>query len=202
MIKRSRAKNKKANIKKMTFLVLLLLIAVFTISIAYSVLQASLTTTANKITQSPLSWKVAFATGSINGIASGNNTTISCGTATATASTVTVATSTLSKPEDTCTYPLVINNTGTIDARLDTITPVWPQSTSCTNSGASMTCGNITYKLATNSEGTTLLTNNTILAKQTGSLNVYLIIKYTGTTVSTEEVTQNNGGFTLIYKQS
>ncbi len=203
MAKRGRPKKSKFDEKKMGVIVLLLIVVIFGISVAYAALSTTLTITASKVTQSALTWNVAFQTGTVTGTPGGSSGEgRSCGNATVTANTVTVAQSTLSKPEDSCTYALVIKNTGSIDANLATITPVAPTSTSCTNNGASMVCGNITYKLTTDLAGNTLLTPNRILAKTSGSLNVYLVMKYTGASINSSDVTQNNGGFTLVYNQA
>ena len=65
-----------------------------------------------------------------------------------------------------------------------------------------MVCGNITYKLTTDSTGNTLLTTGGTLAKTSGTQNIYLVIKYTGTELVSSDVSQNNGGFTLVYNQN
>ena len=204
MTKRRRTKNKQIDTKKMSLLIVLLVLAVFAVSIAYSALSQSLSITTTSVTQSAMSWNVAFQTGTVVGIEGGSssNTGRSCGDATVTSNSVTVTNTTLSKPDDSCTYTLVIKNTGTIDARLGTITPVNPSLISCTTSGASMTCGNITYSLATNSSGSPLLATNSIIAKNTGTQTVYLIIKFTGSNPGEEDSTQSNGGFTLVYNQA
>ena len=200
---KKRTKNTKKNQKDLSTIVLLLIVVVVGMSIAYAALSATLTVKVNSLTQNSLSWNVAFQTGSVTGTPGGTSGAgRSCGTATVTTNSVTVADTELSKPDDSCTYALTIKNTGSIDAVLGTITAVSPTSTSCTNSGASMVCGNITYKLATNSDGSTLLATNSTLAKTNGTLPVYLIIKYTGTAINTSNVVQSNGGFTLVYNQA
>ena len=188
-----------------TFLVSagVVLVLLLAITVVYAALSTTLNITINRVSQNAISWNVAFSTGSVTPTVGGTGDAgRSCGTATVDATTVTVANTTLSKPDDSCTYQLTINNTGSIDARLGTITPVHPSSTSCTDSGASMVCGNITYKLATNSTGTTLLATNSTIAKTTGTQTVYLIIKYTGATTSNTATTQSSGGFTLVYNQN
>ncbi len=204
MAKKKRPKNNKMDTKKMSVLIIFLVLAIFAVSIAYSALSQSLNITATSVTESALTWNVAFQTGSVTGVEGGSSSSSgrSCGVATVTANSVSVATTTLSKPDDSCTYALTINNTGTIDAILGTITAVNPTSTSCTSSGASMVCGNITYLLSTSSSGSPLLTTGGTLAKTSGTLNLYLVIKYTGSTVSEEDMTQSNGGFTLVYNQA
>ena len=201
---KKRAKNSKKGKKDLTNIVILLLIVVAGMSIAYAaIMSTTLTVGVNKITQSSLSWNVGFQTGTVTATVGGSGDTgRSCGSATVTADTVTVADTTLSKPEDSCTYALVIKNTGGIDAKLGTISAVNPGSTSCTGSGASFTCGNITYTLATNAAGTTLLATNSTIAKTSGTLTVYLVLKYTGSEPASSASTQTNGGFTLVYNQA
>ena len=172
--------------------------ALLGISIAYAALSATLTITMGKVTQSALSWNVGFTTGTVNATKVGSGT---CGAATVTANTVTVADTTLTTLHDKCTYALTIKNTGTVAATLATINPSNPTSVSCTNSGASMVCGNITYKLTTDAAGSTLLTTNKDLAASTGSLPVYLVAEYTGTTTGGSAATHTNAGFTLTYNQ-
>ena len=172
--------------------------ALLGISIAYAALSTTLTITMGKVTQSALSWNVGFTTGTVNATKVGSGT---CGAATVTADTVTVADTTLTTLHDKCTYALTIKNTGTVAATLATINPSNPASVSCTNSGASMVCGNITYKLTTDAAGNTLLTTNKDLAASTGSLPVYLVAEYTGTTTGGSAATHTNAGFTLTYNQ-
>ncbi len=93
------------------------LVFISSVVVAYAALQQALTITTNKITQQSLTWNVGFLTGSVSGTPGGTSTgTVTCGTATVTASAVTVADTTLSKPEDSCTYALTIKNTGDIAA--------------------------------------------------------------------------------------
>ena len=195
--------NRKTSQKSMAIVVGALLVVIVGISVAYAAMSSSLTINATNVTQSSISWNVGFQSGSVTPVAGGSGDTgRSCGTATVTSSSVTVANTTLSKPDDSCTYALVIKNTGGIDAKLGSITPKSPDSTSCTNSNASMVCGNITYKLTTDSTGENLLTANTTIPKTNGTQNVYLVVKYTGTELVSSNITQANGGFTLVYNQN
>ncbi|MBR1386575.1 MAG: hypothetical protein IJ568_07070 [Bacilli bacterium] len=199
---KKRTKSQKKNQKQLLTIVGAVVLLIVGISVVYAALSTTLNITVGSVTQSQMSWNVAFQTGTVNATAGGTSATgRSCGAATVTADTVSVASTTLSKPDDSCTYALNIKNTGSIDATLATITPVAPGSTSCTNSGASMVCGNITYKLTTDSAGSTLLTTGGTLAKTNGTLPVYLVIKYTGSTPSSTAVEQSSGGFTLVYNQ-
>ena len=179
-----------------------LIVAIVGITIAYAALSTSLSITTSNITQNILTWNVGFqgssATASVGGT---SDTGRSCGTASITSTTVTVAATTLSKPDDSCTYALVIKNSGTIGAKLTGVTATSPTSTTCTNNGASLVCGNITYKLATSNTGSPVLaTNSTIAAGE--SQNVYLIVSYTGSELNNSAVTQAGASFSLVYSQN
>ena len=194
---------KKNNTETLKLFLLLGGILVLGVGVAYAALSTTLTVTFGKVTQNAITWNVGFQGSSATGSSSGTSTTgLSCGSATITASAVTVADTTLSKPGDKCTWTLTIKNSGTVAANLGSITPTAPSSVSCTNSGASMVCGNITYKLTTNSGGSTLLTTSAGNLTAGSSLTVYLVAEYTGTTVNSSAVTQTGGKFTLVYNQA
>ena len=200
---------RKNGIQNLRILLLAAVIMLVGIGIAYAALSSTLTVTMNKVTQSALTWNVAFVTGTVNGTTGGTGSTgRSCGDATVTANSVTVADTTLSKPDDSCTYALTIKNTGGIDATLASLVPTEPSSTSCTktnastSAGASMVCGNITYKITTNAAGSTPLKTGTTIAKTNGSQAVYLVVSYTGTTLNSTAVTQSGGKFTFTYNQA
>ena len=169
--------NKKIDRQNLMVVIYIMVVVIAGVSVAYAALSTTLSITTSKITQNALSWEVGFRSGNVTPTSTGSsNSGRVCGTATVTSSTVTIANTTLSKPDDTCTYELVVENSGSIDATLATITPVSPSSTSCTNSGASMVCGNITYKLTTDSAGNTLLTTGGTLENTTGNQKIYLVI--------------------------
>ncbi len=203
---RNRVKGQRISKKGLSIGVTVIVVMVLGVTIAYaaSLLTNTLDVTINKVTQNALSWNVAFQTGSVNATPGGSSdsTGRSCGVATVTADTATVAASTLSKPGDSCTYALSVRNTGDINAILSTITPISPASTQCDTNGATMVCGNITYKLAINATGSPLLNINSTLPKTNRVQPIYLIIEYTGATTSTTAVQQASGGFTLVYTQN
>jgi len=64
-----------------------------------------------------------------------------------------------------------------------------------------MICGNITYKITTDSEGSTPLQTGKILSIDT-STSVYLIVTYSGSDLSATDVTQNGAAFKLQYAQA
>ena len=194
-----------------TIALIAVIAAVCGVGIAYAALSTTLTITTNKVTQNALTWNVAFTTGTVNATVGGTGSAgRSCGAATVTANSVTVADTTLSKPGDSCTYALTIKNTGGIDAKLGTLTGTKPtdQGVTCTvnnastSAGASMVCGNLTYKITTDAAGNTPLKTNTTIAKTSGSQAVYLIVSYTGTELNTSAVTQTGGKFTFTYNQA
>ncbi|MBR1386075.1 MAG: hypothetical protein IJ568_04525 [Bacilli bacterium] len=194
-------KKTKKDRKELITIILAIIIIILGLSIAYSALSTTLNIKSNKISHASLTWDVAFETGYVNAIVSGTSSTgIKCGTASVTTSTVSVSDTVLYKPDDSCSYPLIIKNNGSLDAILSTITPITPTSVSCTTNGAEMVCGDITYKLTTDASGNNLLRTNSILEKISGTERVYLVIKYTGLGGNTTS-TQYSGGFTLVYKQ-
>ncbi len=197
-------------------------VALCSIAIAYAALSTTLTITFNKVTQNALSWDVAFDTTTTSVTATkvgSSDTGRSCGAATVAATTVTVADTTLSKPGDGCIYKLPIRNNGTVDATLASVTATAPGSTSCTPTNASgsasakLVCGNITYQLvktatantSTYAITTTNLTTGTALAKKSGStatsMDTYLVVQYTGTSLASTATTQTGAKFTLVFNQ-
>jgi len=189
--------------KNMYILILTLGVIVGGLSLAYAALSATLNIQFGDITQNALTWNVGFQGSTVVGTAAGTSATGRvCGDATITATTVTVSATSLSKPEDKCTYPLTIKNSGTIAATLSSITPKNPNSTACsTSNGATMVCGNLTYKLTSDSSGNTILASNRLLAIG-ASLPVYLVVSYTGASLNATNTTQSGATFTLSYAQS
>ena len=191
--------------KKGSYIIMgVLSVMILGLSIAFAALSATLNINFGNVNQTVQTWNVHFDTtnSSVSATEGGTSATgRTCGIATVNAKEVTVGDTELSKPDDKCTWALTILNTGTIDAKLTSITPVSPTSVSCTTSGASMVCGNITYKLTTDAAGTTLLTSGGTLVNTNGSLGVYLIAEYTGSGQTMSENTQNGAKFTLLYDQ-
>ncbi|MBQ6135046.1 MAG: hypothetical protein IJI60_01875 [Bacilli bacterium] len=186
------------------FIVALLCTCLLGISIAYAVLSTTLTVTLSQMSQQALTWNVGFQTGTVTGTrggTDGGSASLVCGDATVTANSVTVANTTLATLHDKCTYHLIVLNTGSVDAELSTVTAVEPPSATCTENGATMVCDNTTYKLTTDAAGQSLLTTGGTLVATTGTLDVYLIVEYTGESTGGTNADQNNGGFTLIYSQ-
>lgn len=200
--------------KNLSKIVIGLVIIVGMITIAYAYLSTTLTLKYNKITQSALTWNVGFVEGTIAATPDSTSSTgFSCGNVTATPTTVTVANTSLSKPGDKCVWELTIQNNGSIDATLETISATAPTGTgvTCTIESANnmMTCGNIIYKIASTATGYTLLTTtNKTITKVTngtpGTMTVYLLAYYNPTVTELNlgtAIVQNNAQFSLTFKQ-
>lgn len=191
--------------KSIIFVIFILMIATLALSIAFSSLSTLLNINYGDVNQSAQTWDVGFDTSGSPLAASSTGTSAAgriCGAATITKDSVSVADTQLSKPGDTCTWSLTIQNLGTIDAELNSVTPIIGEN-SCTISGSSMACGNITYKLATDQAGTTLLSSqiNSTLAKTNGTKDVYLIATYSSNSIGGSSNTQSGIGFTILYNQ-
>lgn len=190
--------------RNIKFLLLLAVFLMVGVGVAYAALSTTLDITFNTVTQNALTWNVAFQAGTVTPTVGGTSSTgRSCGTATVTADSVTVAETSVSKPGDKCTYELVIENTGTVDARLSSITPTSPSSKTCqTAAGGLLECDNISYKLTTDAAGTTEFTSGGTIAAD-ATQTVYLVISYIPTTtVQATADTQTNAKFTLSYTQA
>ena len=175
------------------------------LSIAFAALSATLNINFGNVNQTTQTWNVQFNDSAASVTASEGGTSATgrvCGTASVSATQVTVADTQLSKPGDKCTWALTVENKGSINATLTSITPSYPDQISCTGSSSSMVCGNITYKITTDSAGTTLLTSGGTLTNTTGTLPIYLIAEYTGNGETMSAVTQTGAKFTLLYNQA
>ena len=193
--------------KKLNGILLTLLMALVAISVGYAALQSILNITTTSVNSDPVTWNVGFigtSTPTEGGTSSAGR---SCGAATVNPAAVTIATIQLSKPGDSCTYPLQIKNSGTISAKVSEIKPTAPTSTTCTitdatsSASAQMVCGDYTYKLAGNAAGTTDFVTEAVLAPD-ATTTAYLIVSYTGADVNPDTIVQSSGTFTVTYAQN
>ena len=197
-----RVKQAKKNQARMIIIALAIIIVIMGVTIVYAALSHDLIINVGKITQSTLSWDVKFRAGTVTPVESGTNPTGRvCGAATVDTSTISVPALTLSKPNDVCSYAVVVENNGKIDATLATIAAISPDQTSCNSNGSTMVCGNITYILSTDAAGNSPLVTGGVIVKLTGTQDLYLVIKYTGSVPQSSKVEQAGGGFTLVYNQ-
>ncbi len=189
--------------RNIKFMILVAAILVTSVGIAYALLSTTLNIAVSSVTQSAMTWDIKFV-GTPSVSSTGTSATgRSCGNATIDTGSlgVTVAATTLSKPQDKCVYTLQVKNSGTVPAKLGSIGFTGPtEASSCTSDGAQKTCGNITYTIATNNTGTSLLAvNSTLAADETKT--IYLIMEYTGENINSTAVTHTGSKFTLGYVQ-
>ena len=187
----------------------ILVFFVLTLSIAFAALSTTLNITMNKVTQQAMSWNIGFQTGTITGVASGNNTnSIECGTATATATSISTFNTTLSQAGDMCAYTFKLLNNGTVPGKISAINITKPTTWSgtCSISGSTMTCGNFVFKLRYDSATSNSLVavNNTIAGK-TGSSAVQktlvLTVEYTGDSYESEDYELGTYKYQLSFVQ-
>ena len=190
------------NKQKFSVMLGAMLVLLVGLSVAYAALQTTLNITASGVTSTGIGWNIGFTGSTATGTAFGTSGTgRSCGSATITSTSVTVADSTLSKPGDGCRYQLTIKNNGDIAGTLTSITPTPPSGATCdTATGGTMVCGNITYKLATNTTGTVLTSGGSLASG--ASLTVYLIMEYTGSDVHSSSIEQSGAKFSILYSQA
>ena len=153
----------------------------------------------SSITQTTQDWDVGFVPETVTAVEEGTSSTgRSCPTATSTKTSITFGEITLSKPGDSCSYEFTVKNNGTIDADLDSILFSDPLEESCTGNATSKTCGNISYELKKGDEA--LTTSNGYLCAD-DSYKVKVIIRNSGNSLATSEITQSNGRYTLTFVQ-
>ena len=127
------------------FIVIAVLILIT--SIAFAALSQTLNISTNKVTQSAQSWNIGFEAGTINGVLTATDPRMAtCGAATVTSDTITGINVILENIGDKCAYTFNLKNSGTIGGKLTNLVVTKPTSTSCSTSGSTMVCGNITYK--------------------------------------------------------
>lgn len=199
--------------KKIATILIVAVALLITMSVAYALLQQNLIISFTSVKSNALTWNVHFKVETLSAatIEGTSATGRSCGTmtiASASSTTATLGETTLSKPGDGCIYKLTIQNEGDIVAKLKTITLTAPTGgPTCTKSGAKIVCGNITYLLTTEATGATELTTSNLgnIAAKSGSTpgnkNVYVVVRYTGSNVSSTAVTLSNAKFELLFEQ-
>ena len=173
------------------------------LGIAYAALSATLKTNTSPVTADSLTWNIGFLSETVSGVASGSDTSyMQCGTVTANASQVSGVRAILSDVGDKCSYTLHIVNNGDIGAKITSISTTNPTGYTCTTTGSTMVCGDITYKLryTSSSSSTYLAVNNTFAAPSNTA--VYLTVEYTGSTAAADDFEQNNFGYTIVFGQN
>lgn len=110
---------------------------------------------------------------------------------------------TVTKPGDSVTYTFDVVNSGTINAKIGTLTKQLKPT--CTGTGANadadatLVCGNLTYEFKYTTDGAAVAENDTLSAGQTKNLTLKL--SYDGTTLPADDVNLTGMDITTIYVQ-
>ena len=169
------------------------------ITIGFAALSTALNINVSSITQTVQEWDIGFVPETVTPEVGGTSSVgRNCPTATSTKESITFGEINLSKPGDSCTYEFTVENNGTIDGDLDSILFSDPLEETCTGDASSKTCGNITYELKKGEDP--LTTSNGYLCAD-DSYKVKVIIRNSGNTLATSELTQTNGRYTLTFIQ-
>ncbi len=177
-------------------------------SIAFAALSKTLNISANRVTQSAQTWNIGFETGTVNGVLTATDPRMAtCGAATVTSDTISGINVILENIGDKCAYTFNLKNNGTIGGKLTNLVVTKPTSTSCSTSGSTMVCGNITYKLRYDTAtSNTLVALNDTIAPKSGSTPttkiVVLTAEYTGSSLATDDFQQKGFAYTLTYSQN
>lgn len=195
------------NKKTIIIIVSVVIVLLLGISIAYAALSKTITVTTNNVIQSAMTWDIGFDSGTVTGTAVVNNSgNVNCGSATATATTISGISVTLSEVGDKCAYTFSVKNRGTIGGKISTITVTKPTSTTCTITGSTMVCGDITYKLHYDTHtSSSLVAVGDVIAAMSGSSptakTVVLTIEHTGQTASSTDYNQSGFAYDILYGQ-
>lgn len=200
-----------------TIALVALVVSVLGLSIGFAAFSSTLTINSSAtVTPDKASFKIAFGAGTVNPTGKGE-VTLTAGTD----GLMTIAgiTAQLSKPGDTVTYTIPVNNTGSYDAYLKTVT-FTPATTKCTAVAATganavtkdlmdTACANITLKASigddtelANLTATKSVTTTHKLAKGDGTENVVLTITYGGSTDVDGDVKVDFGSIKLDYSSA
>lgn len=182
----------KRNKKTLYIIVLILVVVIVSLTIAFAALSTTFTINFASVNQNAYTWNVQFDTGTTNVAPTKNstnqNSNFTCDNATVSASSITVSNVKLSKPGDYCIWAFKVDNYGNMPAKLTSISSSKAGSGTCTTNGATITCGCVTFKLAKNTAGSSLLAVNEPLAAGTSTnpaqLQLYLRADYTPTTAA------------------
>ncbi len=184
--------------------VIALCVMVVCISVAYAALSSTLKINFGNVIQEPVTWNVGFSGSSYAGVAGSNNSSKTvCGSASITANTVTINPK-IGGVGDSCFYEIPIKNSGTIDAKIDSIRIFAPDGVMCTQSATPprLECGAIayafTYKVATSTAYPKV--GDILAAGQSRTID--LSLKYIKPTTELVDFTQNGFKFMINYVQS
>jgi len=191
--------------KKIYIILFVITITVIVFSIVYAALTTSLKIKYENLAQNTSIWDVKLKKGEINdeNVITSNKDTVDCGHVTATNNSIKVDSVKLSRPGDMCSYPITVENKGEINARLAKISAFSPVNISCDSKfDGELICGNIVYRLTTDSDGKNILTaGSQRIKKIDGTANFYLVVSILEGTTNEKTVTHSGAGFTVVYAQ-
>lgn len=190
-------RNKKAII----ILISILFATGISVIIAYAALQKTLTVSMSKINQNALRFEVKLSSfDTVYGIKGSSSDKTVCKDAKINGNMVTGMESHFFSAGESCKYSLFVTNSGQIDARISNIEFTKPSNTSCTISGSTMECEDITYTLTHQSSGNKV--NVGELLNKGGSDNIDIKVEYTGYIASDYSFEQNGFSVTITYEQA
>lgn len=179
--------------------VIALCVAVGTLTVAYATLSKTLNITGTAQV-SGNTWDIHLANASCSKTGSATAGTPSITGAT----TISLTGMMLSVPGDTVTCTFDVVNSGSVNAKLSTVTNLTPtiEGTGATaTSDVSIVSSNYTYTLTYN-DGTAIATNDTLNANTTKKMKMHATYKSNASGVPTNDVTISNLGATLTYIQN
>lgn len=197
---------KRSNHKRNIIFVFVLIILISVMSISYALLSSSLSIGFNNVTQSGLTFDVAFDSAQVTPTVYGTGSS-TCGKITPTANSVTASNVKLYYG-DYCIYALKIKNNGNSKAILTSITNINSSLGGCSTTPGNFTCvnsntgGSITYKICTTVDCNTVLpTESPYFVINTNSYKmVYFKISRGGNNdASQANYNSYSGGFKLNF---
>lgn len=194
--------NKKE--KKIYIILFTISILVIGFSIVYVFFSTPLKIKYANLAHSTPTWDVKLKKGvTLDENVNNNSDKVDCGHVIVTNSSIKVDSVKLSRPGDMCSYPITVEDKGKVDAKLVKVSAFSPINVSCESSfDGELICGNIIYRLTTDSAGKKILTaGSQRLKKIDGVANFYLVVSVLEGTTNEKEVSHVGAGFTVVYAQ-
>lgn len=193
--------------RHLIIIIILLFIAAIALTIAFTNITGEL---AERVTPTPTTpptppvkaeWNVGFYTEEVKGISSNvSSGSINCGTVTVTKTNATISNISLPGGSGRCSYPIKMENKGTIDAKVQEIILNAPNGVNCNIKGGSMTCGHISYKISSDQYGKNILQEGTELQIDS-DIVAYLVVEVAISNSEFREITQSGAKITIIYSE-
>ena len=191
----------RSNDKRKILFIVIVLMLTFTVSAVYAALSSTLRITVNGInSKSDISFNVGFSTNTITGTSDGSS---NCGSITPTTNQITNVNVYLNGgvASPYCSYQIPLVNSGTLNAKITSISQISPSNTSCTQvNNATMVCGDLRYRLCTDSSScSTLLSTNYSISPNT-TQNIYLVVDLAESGYLGDVISQTGFGFNFVFQ--